>query len=481
MFKMSPLSHLVISLGVTGFMANTSVAQVAISSEEQRALTTATDLAINSDLQKNFLKVPGQRIPYHFNVPMENILPLPANVRLGAKNSSDDPVVVFDYVDSNPSGPEYQKVGMRLLAVRDDSRQNAAKSLAASGLIQDGDIILTFRPNWFPSIRYGSVQLGVSHAGMAYIEGGYLKNLDLPMDDVHVGKNNYLKSEHYQSTSSFHVLRPRGLSNTQRVNVGNWMKLMHAQSYQNGYKRLIEFNPNYGEPNYGRMGMEVAKKVGTIIKTGRSINGFKVFCSEFAWALLSLKNCDPTANESAVKSCLESKVTLESAPFEPLPMVGNIDNGVPGIIDGPAIIAKAMKLDQQTQAQVLQQEVFEKDVAYKSSVSATIIGTNHQTVEKQMEGAYNQVIAPGRQMWDDLRIQYLSPNPQIAGGINALQIDPTDASMQRRLLTNGPASFLVHAQLSDSNPTKSMDYVGTIVFVKSVEDYKKLKLRASEK
>ena len=45
-----------------------------------------------------------------------------------------------------------------------------SEKLAAAGVLQDGDIVLTFRPEYQGTIPYIHVQMGTTHASVAYLK-----------------------------------------------------------------------------------------------------------------------------------------------------------------------------------------------------------------------------------------------------------------------------------------------------------------------
>ena len=68
---------------------------------------------------------------------------------------------------------------MRLVVAK---RAGLAKRLAKSGLVQTGDLLLTFRAEWGGVGAYPNVQMGISHTGVAYVKDGVVRNIDNPLD-----------------------------------------------------------------------------------------------------------------------------------------------------------------------------------------------------------------------------------------------------------------------------------------------------------
>ena len=61
--------------------------------------------------------------------------------------------------------------------------------MAKSGLIQTGDVILTFRPEWGGGGAYPNIQMGISHTSIAYIKDGAVHQLDIPLNAEYLGGN----------------------------------------------------------------------------------------------------------------------------------------------------------------------------------------------------------------------------------------------------------------------------------------------------
>ena len=66
------------------------------------------------------------------------------------------------------------------------AKPTAARSLAESGAIQDGDVLVVFRKEWSRANAYGNLQLGQGHAALATIsqdeKGKIVKTVESPLD-----------------------------------------------------------------------------------------------------------------------------------------------------------------------------------------------------------------------------------------------------------------------------------------------------------
>ena len=67
-----------------------------------------------------------------------------------------------------------------------------AQQLAKAGVLQDGDIALTFRPELAGTLAYPHIQMGATHASLVYTKDGQAYNVDSPLDEEYVGQFNTL-------------------------------------------------------------------------------------------------------------------------------------------------------------------------------------------------------------------------------------------------------------------------------------------------
>src|SRR5262245_16781718 len=114
-------------------------------------------------------------IPVYFTVPDT------ARARLPRKINTTDRLVDFRHPDGMRTDA---RVGLRLIIGK---RQGLPRRLAQSGLVQTGDILLTFRPEWGGVGAYPNVQMGISHTGIAYVKDGTVHNIDNPLDNEFIG------------------------------------------------------------------------------------------------------------------------------------------------------------------------------------------------------------------------------------------------------------------------------------------------------
>lgn len=308
--------------------------------------------AFASDARKSKLL-----IPYFFQVPRTEFSPIPEET---LKNSSK--VMVVDQlrmkwsrvVDSNGRprlAPHLQglndQVGLRwtILPQATDSRGRlqSATALAGSGMVQTGDIILSFRKEWYGSLPYSHLQLGVSHAGVALIDknadgSSVVRNVDMPLDmETWGGPNNdHLASKHYIEAPFLHIIRPSALHDgendaQERKNIDGWLRLIR-QNASKFYKNPLKFNSDYMTSNYklqadGTSDLTYVADLARLALGGRlqgqygRDKGYSMYCSEFAWIILSLKDCDPVSDRNAFLG--GETPTCVKPIMAPMPVLGN--------------------------------------------------------------------------------------------------------------------------------------------------------------
>src|SRR5262245_25772072 len=104
----------------------------------------------NTDLAKKL------KIPVFFAVPKSTWAKLPADIK------TTDKLVEFRHPDGMKYGGD---VGLRLVVAK---RAGLSARLGKSGLLQTGDIMLTFRSEWGYAGAYPDIQMGISHTSFGY-------------------------------------------------------------------------------------------------------------------------------------------------------------------------------------------------------------------------------------------------------------------------------------------------------------------------
>lgn len=416
-------------------------------------------------------------IPFYFNALYSGFSELSENLLTQRTSDSAFAPVLFNYRELNQrnnlrTAPENQ-LGLRLIAVRADQRRSSSNALAESGLFQPGDILLTFRPEWYTTLRYSHIQLGISHAGLLYLEKAsdgktYLKNLDMPLDSKHVG-NGFLDSDHYLSTPTVHVVRPRNLTAKQRSNINGWVTLLAERGPRAYAEKVIAFNRDYSAPNY-QAGVPL-KFVGDI---GRIALGQKLdetltqFCSEFAWSVLSLRNCDPQDVFTVAEFDRTDAPSCITEIFPPMPVFGSITtatdvtdpNHTIGMADGISLIAKSQYQFEQDREEraALQKRLVRMMVFSSADGKGERISQNHLAVEESLGEQFFQAA-----------LNYYNAVLSATSETDPVVVGTRQAVNSGMAPNYSPTAFMVHTLLPSAASIRAMDYVGTIYYGNDVK------------
>ena len=225
------------------------------------------------------------------------------------------------------------------------------------------DIVLSFRQQWAGTGPYPQIQLGISHSTLAYRDDeGRIRNLDMPLneemmeDSVEKGPSYFSSPLHFRKLDAMHVLRPR-ITDKQRETVNEWAKIF-AEGARTGYAKnrgafypnKIGFNTDYlnplirgDQPNqYGFYAHNLARIA--LGYSNISPKSFQMFCSEFLWSILSLRDCDPVANKKDFAS--NTTAACVKPFYDPVNLLGDYPTNTSsptsdvGGADGPLLILK---------------------------------------------------------------------------------------------------------------------------------------------
>ncbi len=382
----------------------------------------------NADLAKKL------KIPVYFAVPKSTWAKLP-------DIKTTDKLVEFKHPDGMKAKGD---VGLRLVVAK---RSGLSARLGKSGLLQTGDIMLTFRSEWGGAGAYPNIQMGISHTGFAYIDkNGNLRNLDNPMDGEYVGPGN-LTSEHYRTLNFMHIIRPRNLTDQQRANLLGWATKLNAGAGKI-YPSQISFNQDYQKPKYQARGMSFVKDFGAIaLGQNKSTKPLDMYCSEFVFSLLSLRNCDPVKDAEAFKGSRVPSCVKE--PMEPMKATGNVlplhgRNSYSGLADGPLLVLDAMQLSDEARKPIID-SIFTENPSGLAKMSV-----GHRTVAEQMQPQFVKLkgyyVGMTGRMWQNWRARLLGTGFNWAG-------IPENYS---------PTSYLINTLLPEDNNNRTMDYVATV-------------------
>lgn len=360
---------------------------------------------------------------------------------------------------------EVADAGLRVIAINQGgqapslkkaARMDMAKKLAKAGVLQDGDIALTFRPELAGTMAYPHIQMGVTHASLVYTQNGEAFNIDSPLDGEYVGQFNTLHftggvsstGDRDGGVDALQIVRPRGMDAKRKASLQTWIgSLKAALPRMNGQRAQVKFQSDYLTPIYAAKKMTTQQTVttlGKIILEQDKATKLPMFCSEFAWHMIALSSC--SADE--IRSAGPEGASCVDPLFQPMPLVSTTEGEI-GLAEGPLTnVLVAPPADRQA----LITQVFKTG-------NASGLSSGHRKVAEQ--------VAP-------LMVGLSNYYAGKAAGAPAAALETGAAQLNAGVGNIGnysPTAFLANATL----PTESraLDYVATIVFVDSAADYAK--------
>jgi hypothetical protein len=383
-------------------------------------------------------------IARRLDMPVYFALPASARLTLPKSINTTDRLIDFKHPDAiGASG----NVGLRVIAAK---RAGFGQRMAKSGLIQTGDIILTFRPEWGGGGAYPNVQMGVSHTGIAYVKDGVIRQLDIPLNAEYLGGNyaGNFDSEHYRTLKFMHIIRPRGLTEAQKATIIAWATRLNAGA-RKVYPSQISFNDDYNAPKY-----QSGRPLGFVkhlaqIGLGQNPPGqTSMFCSEFVWSVLALRNCDPAKTGDAfsggrIPSCV-------TPVMSPMRATGNVVSlrtrgATVGLAEGPLMVLDSLKLP----------------AAKRDPLIDSMFVEDPKIIAKMSEG-HREVAQTMAPRFAPLKQYYKSA---AAGGWRRASALVTSTAFRTAVPDNySPTSYLVNTLLPANNSNRTMDYVATVMF-----------------
>lgn len=409
-------------------------------------------------------------VVFYETFPAKSMLPL-NDVTMVSKSNDSTSVVLTDYVSIQSQSSTGTSLGLRMALAPQENRLEAAQSMAESGLIKTGDIIVSTRPMFANSLQYLAIQLLNTHISTAVVvtENGrkVVYNIDMPMDADMLGGaklgfgKSVMDSNHFTGENEnlmLHILRPR-LNNGQRINMQKWLErsLSRAQA-KSIYPSSLSFNSDYNSPMYRGSNIDFVGDLGRLLldQKLRTVDHLQMFCSEFAWAMLSLRNCNPdTAFNDFAKS---NAPVCVSKFFEPMQVFGsgfsggNVEKDLSlyGMTDGIPMLIQQTDANAQTTLQLI-------DFALPGTEKeAKGLSNGHKGVATAMA----PLIA---QMNGYFKLALLDKTPQKIDGARA-QLNPASPR------NYSPTGFSVHAMMPNTIngkvvAQKKVDYVVTLKYV----------------
>jgi hypothetical protein len=343
-------------------------------------------------------------------------------------SSQDSNVVISEKVANEGD------MGFRVLHLRADvkGKKQAAIDLARSGLVEPGDILLSFRPLWDRTLAYAHMQLGVSHSAIAFVvtQGTerYVMTLESP-----ISYSSPLNApEHYSDLDAIHIVRPT-LTETQKANLEKWARLILS------HPDKFSFFSDYSLPMYKRGRSDISSPNDEIVllakvATGASTSLFESYCSEFVWSLLGLRDCDPGSfNPSCINPIFETTAGMMRG------IVPKLKNDS-GLVQGPEANLVGGKLADNEKTAMLTKSVFVDVLSDRSEL------------EGRMSAGHRKVAEDNKENMKILNGYYAGGEPEpVAQTINQLVVENVS-----------PTSFLIRSNAG----MDGFHYVGTVIFDK---------------
>lgn len=310
------------------------------------------------------------------------------------------------------------------------AKKQAAIDLAQSGLIQTGDILLSFRPLWDKTLAYAHMQLGVSHSAMAFIVSQDSERFVMTLESPISYSSAMNAPEHYSDLDAIHVVRPN-LDEDQQRHLEMWARLVLTR------RDRFEFFSDYSLPMYKRGVPGITTPNDEIalladVALGRAAGKYESYCSEFLWSLLGLRDCDPSSfSGECIKPIF---ATGDGMLTGVVPQLG----GGAGLAQGAEAALAGSDLVDLDQTKLLTESVFVDILSDPSQLAG------------RMSSGHLQVAEANRENMKVLNHYYGAGEPEaIASGLN--QAVSNNVS---------PTSFLVRSNAG----LDGLKYVGTIVF-----------------
>jgi hypothetical protein len=272
-------------------------------------------------------------------------------------------------------------------------------------------------------------------------------NIDNPLDAEYLGPRGELNSSHYNTLSFIHVIRPRNLTEAQRANVAEWADRLAASS-RRVYPKQIAFNLDYNAPKFKRgQSLDFVKHLGQIALGQNPPGTVAMFCSEFAWSLLALRNCDPGKTADGFKGSRVPSCVAE--PMKPMSATGDYivrrgRSSYSGLTEGPLLVVDSLKLSTDEKNKLLKAVFVDnpKNLA-KLSVGHRKLAQDFKPKFAPLEKYYLGVGGAWGPTWEARLISY---------------------GFKRGIPDNySPTAFLINTLLPANNVNRTMDYVATIM------------------
>lgn len=342
---------------------------------------------------------------------------------------------------------ENRDVALRIFQFTSEQRgRPAAEALSASGLLQTGDILLTFRPTWGRGLTYHRAQMGISHAGIVYREDNQIiHSVESPLEN-----SSHLDAPgHYtgpEGADYLHIIRPR-LSSLQKQNLDKWGKLFVHRAN----REKLPFNSQYDKPKFNEHQQNSFVEKAAKIAMGNNDFFVSTFCSEFVYLYLNLRDCDPDtfdARSNAHNTCI-SQVLPGDSPLPPSKApqfaLDSIEN--PGLLEGPSAFLRALNFDDESRWSRLVNDILVDNPEIVNDEKPDFLWASHWA----LASLYRPEMAL-------LRDYYRG---------NELDAHPKNELNHRMARNYSPTSFWIKALGASPDPNgvpASLGYLGTLAF-----------------
>lgn len=408
----------------------------------------------NADLSSS---VAGDRfldVPFYFSLPK-------SEVKISLNRNAYSYPTLWNPATGNANA------GLRMIVIQQAGQSPAQKTgprldmgtqLGKAGVLQEGDVALTFRPELANTMAYPHIQQGITHSSLVYVKNGVAFHVDSPLDDVTTG-NGTFTTEHFVGGSEDHgvdalqIIRPRGLTDARKVQLQSWIdKIVSSSAQRATIHAQVGFQSNYLTPIFQIKNMttkQTITKLGQILMRSDKTTHLDMYCSELAWHLLALSNC----SETDILNATDEGSDCVAPIFAPMPLIGTPD--AIGLGEGPLrMIQTAPPADQSG----LIPQVFKTG-------NASGLSAGHRAVAQKLE---QMGLIAGLN-------QYYSG---VLAGAPADQLAADVAKMNAAVSPNySPTAYFTQALQDDAS--RPVDYVATVVFTDSAADYAKAKTLAA--
>lgn len=359
----------------TALLVSTATAGPIVNKLGKNAFNTQISAGIESVLGKwSQSSSLNPTVAFYETFPAKSMLSL-NDVTFVPRSDDSNSVVLTDYISIGAQSAAGTSLGLRMALAPQESRLAAAQSMAESGLIKTGDTIVSVRPLFANSLQYLALQLLNTHISTAVVvtENGrkVVYNIDMPMDADMLGGasqgfgKSVMDSPHFTGDNEnlmVHILRPR-LNESQRQNMQKWFEKSLAKARaKTMYPSSLSFNSDYNSPTFrGGSDISFVADVGRLLLDQKlqSADHLQMFCSEFAWTMLSLRDCNP---DTSAKDFSKNKTpSCVSKFFEPMQMFGSgfsggdveRDQSLYGMTDGIPMLIEQTGAGPQTAMQLI--------------------------------------------------------------------------------------------------------------------------------